>query len=156
MCIVAAVYLIFPQTLVALFEGDENPEAYAAIAAMVPTLLTCVALYSLADSVNVTFAFALRGAGDTWFVSLLTFTLGWPIMILPTFVVVLAGANLYWAWGFATAYVCAMAVCFWLRFRSGRWKSMRVIEAVDPAVTDEDLTESENAETVTAAAVQTG
>ena len=156
MCLVAAVYLIFPQALVALFEGDENPEAFAAIAALVPTLLTCVALYSLADSVNVTFAFALRGAGDTWFVSLLTFALGWPIMILPTFVVVLSGANLYWAWSFATAYVCSMAVCFWLRFRSGRWKSMRVIEAVDPAVTEEDRERREPAETVTATAVQTG
>jgi hypothetical protein len=25
-----------------------------------------------------------------------------------------------------------MAVCFWLRFRSGKWKTMRVIEAVPP------------------------
>ena len=35
---------------------------------MVPALLVCVAVYSLADAVNVTFSFALRGAGDTRFV----------------------------------------------------------------------------------------
>jgi len=34
----------------------------------------------------------------------------------------------YWAWVFATAHIFAMAVCFYLRFRSGRWKTMRVIE----------------------------
>ena len=45
----------------------------------------CVAVYSLADSVNVTFSFALRGAGDTRFVSLLTFVLAWPIMVVPTY-----------------------------------------------------------------------
>ena len=47
----------------------------------------------------------------------------------PATVVVRSGGNLYWAWGFATAYIIAMAACFTLRFRSGRWKSMRVIEA---------------------------
>ncbi len=129
MCAVAAVYLLFPNVLVGLFEGGRDPELFAALARLVPSLLVCVALYSLADAVNVTFSFALRGAGDTRFVSLLTFALAWPIMVIPTFAVVNAGGNIYWAWGFATAYIMAMAVCFTFRFRSGRWKSMRVIEA---------------------------
>jgi multidrug resistance protein, MATE family len=126
---VAAVYLLIPGVLVSVFRGDHDRETFAAVAAIVPTLLTCVAVYSLADSVNVTFSYALRGAGDTRFVSLLTFALAWPIMVVPTFVVVRGGASIYWAWGFATAYIISMAVCFYLRFRSGRWKSMRVIEA---------------------------
>jgi MATE family multidrug resistance protein len=50
-------------------------------------------------------------------------------MVLPTFLVVRAGASIYAAWGFATAYIIAMAICFTLRFRNGRWKTMRVIEA---------------------------
>ena len=54
----------------ASFEGDHDPETFAAVARIVPTLLACVAVYSLADAVNVTFSFALRGAGDTRFVSL--------------------------------------------------------------------------------------
>ena len=36
----------------------------------------------------MTFAFALRGAGDTRFVTWLTFILAWPIMVLPTIYVV--------------------------------------------------------------------
>jgi MATE family multidrug resistance protein len=80
--------------------------------------------------VNLTFAFALRGAGDTWFVSMLTFCLAWPIMVVPTFLVVRSGGSIYLAWMFATAYIIAMAVCFYLRFRTGKWKSMRVIEAI--------------------------
>ena len=135
MCTVAAVYLLFPKVLVGVFEGNRDPAQFAEVAAIVPSLLVCVAIYSLADSINVTFSFALRGAGDTRFVSLLTFALAWPIMVVPTFLVVRAGGNLYWAWGFATAYIIAMAACFTLRFRSGRWKSMRVIEA--PVVEDE-------------------
>jgi multidrug resistance protein, MATE family len=131
---VAAVYLLMPGVLVAVFRGDHDPESFAAVAAIVPTLLMCVAVYSLADSVNVTFSYALRGAGDTRFVSLLTFALAWPIMVVPTFVVVRSGSSIYWAWGFASAYILAMAVCFYFRFRSGRWKSMRVIEAAPAAI----------------------
>jgi MATE family multidrug resistance protein len=131
MCLVAAVYLLFPKLLVSLFESDRDPESFAAVAAIVPSLLACVAAYSLADAVNVTFSFALRGAGDTRFVSLLTFALAWPIMVVPTYLVVRSGGSVYWAWAFATAYIMAMAFCFTLRFRSGKWKTMRVIEA-DP------------------------
>ncbi len=132
MCCVAAVYLLLPNLLVSIFEGDDS-EKFAAIAAVVPTLLVCVAVYSVADAVNVAFAFALRGAGDTRFVSLLTFCLAWPIMVIPTYLIVANGGNLYWAWCCATAYIGAMAGCFWWRFRTGKWKSMRVIE---PAVVE--------------------
>jgi multidrug resistance protein, MATE family len=129
MCGVAAMYLLIPGVLVGVFEGDRDPSSFAAVAAIVPTLLAYVAVYSVADSVNVAFSFALRGAGDTRFVSLLTFALAWPIMVVPTFVVVRAGGSIYAAWAFATAYILAMAICFFLRFRSGKWKTMRVIEA---------------------------
>src|SRR5262249_17499171 len=132
MCLVATIYLTMPHLLVSLFEGQRSPEEFAEIAAIVPTLLICVSIYSLADSVNLTFAFALRGAGDTWFVSMLTFGLAWPIMVVPTFVVVYVGASIYWAWGFVTAHIIAMAICFFWRFRSGKWKTMRVIEAALP------------------------
>ena len=129
MCVVAAVYLLIPGVLVGIFEGGRDPAQFAAVAAVVPTMLACAAVYSVADSVNVSFSFALRGAGDTRFVSLLTFALAWPIMVIPTALVVWSGGSIYLAWGFATAYIVAMALCFSLRFRSGKWKSMRVIEA---------------------------
>jgi MATE family multidrug resistance protein len=129
MCVIAAIYLTLPHLLVSLFESDRDPKQFAEIAAMVPSLLVCVAIYSLADAVNVTFAFALRGAGDTRYVSLLTFALAWPIMVVPTFMVVALDASLSWAWVCVTAYIIAMAICFFFRFRTGKWKSMRVIEA---------------------------
>jgi MATE family multidrug resistance protein len=128
MCMVAAIYLAVPGLIVSIFESQRDPAEFAAVAAIVPSLLVCVAAYTVVDAVNVTFAFALRGAGDTRFVTLATFCLAWPIMVLPTFLVVRAGGSVYWAWWFATAHIFAMAACFYLRFRTGKWKSMRVIE----------------------------
>jgi hypothetical protein len=34
-------------------------------------------------------------------------------------------------WSFVCAYICIMGVAFYFRFRTGRWKSMRVIERDD-------------------------
>jgi MATE family multidrug resistance protein len=129
MCLVALVYLTMPRLLVSVFEGHRSGEEFGDMAEIVANLLICVAVYSLADAVNLTFAFTLRGAGDTWFVSLLTFGLAWPIMVVPTYLTVQAGASVYWAWAFATAHIIAMAICFYFRFRTGKWKTMRVIEA---------------------------
>ncbi len=128
MCLIALAYVTIPTLLLAVFEGDKEPEKFAAIAAIVPNLLLCVAVFSVADAINVSFAFALRGAGDTKYVTLLTFALAWPLMVIPTAVTVYAGGSVYWCWVFATLHILGMSVCFWFRFRSGKWKSMRVIE----------------------------
>jgi MATE family multidrug resistance protein len=127
-CVVAAIYLMLPGAIMSVFEGGRDPDDIAAVAAIVPGLLVCVAAYSVVESVNLTFGFALRGAGDTRFVTLATFCLAWPIMVLPTYLVVRFGANVSWAWWFATAHIFAMGACFYLRFRTGKWKTMRVIE----------------------------
>lgn len=141
MAAVAMVYVSCPQWLVSAFapSGEEGRAAFAEAAARAPALLWCVALYSLADAGNVAFAFALRGAGDTRFVSWLTFGMAWPVMVLPTWYIVEhaevwsqqwgLGDPLLGAWGSATVYIVLMAACLWWRFRSGVWKQMRVIEA---------------------------
>lgn len=64
---------------------------------------------------------------------MLMFALAWQIMVIPTFLVVQGGGGVFAAWWFDTAYIVAMAVCFGLRFRSGKWKTMRVIEAAPAA-----------------------
>jgi MATE family multidrug resistance protein len=53
-------------------------------------------------------------------------------MVIPTYLVVVNGGSIYWAWAFVTAHIIVMSVCFWLRFRAGKWKSMRVIEQTPP------------------------
>jgi multidrug resistance protein, MATE family len=139
--VIVIAYLTIPSLLLAAFEPSKPDERvkFAAIAAIVPSLLVCVAIYSLADSMNLAFSFALRGAGDTKFVTWLTFTFAWPVMVIPTILVVNYRAELgerfpgmghpiYWAWAFATTHIVVMSVCFWLRFRTEKWKKMRVIE----------------------------
>jgi MATE family multidrug resistance protein len=130
---VALLYVAVPEAFLYLFRGEGGKEARVAL--LVPVLLRFVAVYSLCDSMNIVFAFALRGAGDTRFVTAMMLALAWPIMVLPTWGAWYYGWGLYWAWGFASAYVIALGFTFLLRFRAGRWKAMRVIESA-PVVSD--------------------
>ena len=51
--------------------------------------------------------------------------------IVPTyFAVVVFQAGLLAGWTIATVYVSGLGVAFYLRFKSGRWKTLRVIEHV--------------------------
>ena len=89
-----------------------------------------MAVYSLADAVNVTFAFALRGAGDTRFVTLLTFALAWPIMVMPTYRAwCRAGGEHLLGVGVRDGVHLAMAVCFCCGSAAASGRAMRVIEA---------------------------
>jgi MATE family multidrug resistance protein len=130
MALVGIGYVLFPGPLVLLFRSDEDPARWQEVAAVVPVLLRFVALYSLFDGMNLIFSFALRGAGDTRFVTAMALALSWPLMVLPTWAAWHLGWGLYWAWAFASLYIILLAVTFVLRFRQGKWQRMRVIETV--------------------------
>jgi MATE family multidrug resistance protein len=123
---VAAFYALTPGLFLFVFQG-KGAQADG-VAALVPVLLRFVAIYSLFDSMNLVFSFALRGAGDTRFVTVISLALSWPIMVVPSWAAWYYGWGLYWAWTFASVYVIALGFTFMLRFRAGKWKTMRVIE----------------------------
>ena len=131
MAAIAVLYLTVPHVMVMPFAAEMDPAEWAKIKPIIPMLLLFVALYSLADGANIIYAFGLRGAGDTRFVTVIALGTAWPLMVVPTWLAWRNGWGVYAAWGFATLYVFSLAICFALRFRAGRWRTMRVIE---PAV----------------------
>jgi MATE family multidrug resistance protein len=130
MSAIAALYALFPQAFLYFFANSESD--WPNIAALVPVLLKFVAVYSLFDSMNLTFSFALRGAGDTRFVTAISLILAWPLMVLPTWAALGNESAIYWAWTFVTGYIIMLGFIFMLRFIAGKWKSMRVIEQAPP------------------------
>jgi MATE family multidrug resistance protein len=128
-----ALVALFPQPILALYESHSDPQAWQATAKLVPGLLIFVAVYSFFDSLGILLTFALRGAGDTRFVTLATFVLSVGVMILPVYWICRQpwtdpALGLNWAWTGATAYIVSLAGCFAVRFQWGPWRQMRVIE----------------------------
>jgi MATE family multidrug resistance protein len=125
----ALAYVLLPDLLVLPFRSEGHPEQWERVQALVPGLLRFVAVYCLFDCVNLIFSFALRGAGDTRFVTLVGVALSVGVLVLPAWLVVRWGGGLYGVWACASLYIILLAVTFLVRFRHGAWKAMRVIEA---------------------------
>ena len=137
MVAVAAGYWFFPNVFMLPFEARASVEQMEAMRPIAKTLLYFVSFYCIFDTGNIIFSAALKGAGDTKFVMYISIWLNWLLMVLPSWAAItfLHGmARLYAAWVALTAYVCALAVLFFLRFLAGKWKTMRVIEKVPAMV----------------------
>jgi MATE family multidrug resistance protein len=123
-----ALYLLAPHALLFPY-GAGADAAFVEIERIAVVLLRFVALYSLFDMMNVIFAAALRGAGDTFYPLALTVILSWGAMLVPAYLAcVVGGAGAYAAWASASAYIFLLGILMLRRFRKGRWRSMRVIE----------------------------
>ena len=128
------LYLFAPESILALFiPAGQDTQTGAALSAMGVSLLRIVSVYVFFDAMYMTFAGALRGAGDTRFVmwSIGLASLG--IMILPTYIIIdILSQGLFTAWLCVLSFVfCLFAICG-LRYRNGKWQTMSVLEQ-DPA-----------------------
>src|SRR5690606_6719916 len=61
---VGATFVLFPNFYLSWFHNAENAPLWGEVSVIVPYLLMCVALFTMFDSMNLTFSFALKGAGD--------------------------------------------------------------------------------------------
>ena len=64
---------------------SQQPELWAQVRTIVPYLLMYIALFTSFDAMNMVFSFALKGAGDTRFVTLVALMVPSPIMVVPTY-----------------------------------------------------------------------
>ncbi len=124
---VGLTFLAFPSFYLGWFENHSNAAIWQQVATMVPYLLMYVALFTCFDSINLVFSFALKGAGDTKFVSLVALMVPWPLMVLPTWLVKDWEGAVYWSWGAASIFGICQALIFLWRFMQGKWRSMSVI-----------------------------
>ncbi len=120
-------FAIIPDFYLSWFQNNENPLMWEKIASMAKTILLFVALFTNFDSMNLNLSFALKGAGDTRFVTLVALCLPWPLMVAPTWLVMNWENAIYWAWGACSVHIITQAMIFCVRFRIGKWKQMRVI-----------------------------
>ena len=115
-------YLIAPGELMRLFSAD--PEVVQAGV----RILRLVALYQVFDAVTIVLAGALNGAGDTTFTMVARTIMGWMVFIpLVALIVFQFGGGVHDAWIGALVYLSGLSVIYLIRFRSGRWKSIKLV-----------------------------
>ncbi|MBU2547881.1 MAG: MATE family efflux transporter [Proteobacteria bacterium] len=127
---IALAYVVVPELFVRPFTPRTDPESFAPIFALTVVLLRFVAVYSVFDTLNIIFSSAIRGAGDTRFVMFVIMFTSVFGLIIPTYLaIVVFQSGLMTPWLIVSAYVIVLGFVFYARFRTGEWKTMRVIES---------------------------
>ncbi|OHD63050.1 MAG: MATE family efflux transporter [Spirochaetes bacterium RBG_13_51_14] len=135
MGVIAILYLFAPDIFIAPYAARANPVEFKYTAELTRILLKFVALYCIFDAMNLIFASAIKGAGDTRFVMYAVIILSIFVLVIPTYVVLfIFKLGIYAGWAAATGYVVVLGVVFMYRFLRGQWKSMRVIEKSPAAI----------------------
>jgi MATE family multidrug resistance protein len=129
MATVALLFVVVPDLFLAPFTAKASPENIRALRPVVLVLMRFIAVYSLFDTLNIIFGGAIKGAGDTHFVMRMLAVISVCVLVIPTYVALIwLHAGLYTGWTIGSCYVAVLGIGFWLRFRNGKWKSIRVIE----------------------------
>ena len=95
-------------------------------------MLRLAAIYLLADATNLVFSGALRGAGDTRWVMVISGVLHW-IMASGVYVLVkVVHASPIKTWLFFIGFILTLGTCMVLRYRFGNWERFRIVEDERP------------------------
>ncbi len=136
---ISLIIFITPEPFCDLFKTPNEPN-YESVKSIAIYLMRFVAVYSILDTMSVIYSGALRGAGDTLFIGRTIFIASWTLLIIPvSMAVFLFKAGIFTVWTIMSFYICALALIFYIRFRSGKWKDIKLIEkkTITPPTIDE-------------------
>lgn len=127
MGLVGLCFGVFGATFMRLFSADP------AVISLGHILLILAAMFQAFDALNIVTSGALRGAGDTRWMAYLMF-FGAYLVFLPLAVVLAwpLGGGAVGAWIGATIYIVGISGFFVMRFRSERWRHIRVFATERP------------------------
>ena len=123
--------------LVPLFVNPADPNA-AAVIALCTTLLWIAAAYQFMDGINFASVFCLRGAADVRVPALLVLLVATLLFLPLTHLLTFApgqgwiaaapgfGLGAVGGWLALVAYVIALGLAMWLRWRHGAWRRIRL------------------------------
>lgn len=110
------------RTFVAGLPGDP-----AEISRLAAVLIRLASIYTLADSAQLVFAGALRGAGDTRWVMRISVGLHWLFSGAAILMIRFLRISPVAAWIAFIVFVVLLGVSMFLRFRGGRWTEIRML-----------------------------
>jgi MATE family multidrug resistance protein len=120
----ALVMILARQYIFAVFTTDP------AVLVLGATLCLAAAAFQIGDGLRMISVGILQGAGDTRFPMLLSLCVLWGIFVPSTYLLVIRwGAGVAAAWAGGTVCYLLQAVLLYGRFRSGKWKRIKIFSA---------------------------
>jgi MATE family multidrug resistance protein len=128
------LFVIFRQHLVQLFiEKGTPPEEVADLIRLGSLMLIACACFQLFDAAAMVMSGALRGAGDTVFPGLATIVASWVVIVGGGLAMVwlFPGLESLGPWIAAATYIFSLCVMLVWRFKTGKWKSFKLVHRED-------------------------
>jgi MATE family multidrug resistance protein len=129
---IALTFLLLPGFYMNLFRSPEVDVPFEQLKATGSVLLAILCMWGGFDAVSLMLGGALRGAGDTRFVMLLSTCLGWLFWIPGIFLLYRGpGTGVISLWLFTTLYIALLAVGYFVRYKKGPWRTIVLVEHGD-------------------------
>jgi MATE family multidrug resistance protein len=121
-------FALLPEFLVNLFRPHEGDGLFAEVFPIAVFMVRLAAAYVMADAVLLVFSGALRGAGDTFWAMRTSVLLHW--LMLGILAILLKGwaVSAPTAWAVMCGIFMLFTLTFYLRYRGGKWRSLKIIE----------------------------
>ena len=124
---ILVLFALFPGQLVDVFRPVQTDTVFAEAVPLAVFMIRLASLYVLIEAVVVVLVGALRGAGDTFWAMCISVSMHW--LLVPILFVILHVLKLSpeVAWAALVATFLVFSGLFYLRYRSGRWREIRVV-----------------------------
>jgi Na+-driven multidrug efflux pump len=130
--ILAVLYLTVPKLFIYPFTLNGGLADLENSVETIVVLLRFIAFFCLFDAIFLVFLGALEGAGDTRFIMKMSIVISIFLLIIPCYLYIrFFEATLIGLWWIITINVVIYCLVFYWRFKTGPWKSMRVIDGVE-------------------------
>jgi len=119
--LVASNFFIFPKQLVSLV--TKEPE----VVALGAKILMLAGIFQLSDGFGICANGALRGAGDTRFTMIIGLSYAWFLFVPLAYLFGYTfNGGVVGSWIGATIYIVIYGITIFMRFRRGKWESMKI------------------------------
>lgn len=125
------VFALLPEYLVGLFCPKDEIALFAEVFPMAVFMLRLAAVYVMADAVMLVFGGALRGAGDTFWAMCISVILHWILVVVLLALVKVWRIPPTASWVVLCCVFMFLSSLFYLRYRRGHWRTLRVVEPED-------------------------
>lgn len=123
------IYLVFPKELAGMFSPAQDDGTFQAVIGLASWLLLAAFLFNMSDTMKFIFTAGLRGAGDTRPIMLICISCAYLLMVPGVLIIVyIFRGNVVWVWAYLTFTATVEGLLILLRFRSGKWRYIRMIK----------------------------
>jgi MATE family multidrug resistance protein len=132
--VVLILFVTIPEKLAMVFRPQTHSLIFDQALPIATSMIRIATLYVLAEAMMVALVGALRGAGDTHWTMIASVTFHWTF--IPLLWVMFHVFNASAVMGWLALVILFLIFCFalYLRYRSGKWKKMRVIDVELPVM----------------------